>query len=96
MKHSPERRPVHISPGTIVATPGVLEAVSQPELLRALAQHLCGDWGEVCAADAEKNNQALEQGRPLLSVYHSSDEQVFWVITDADRSATTILLPEEC
>lgn len=95
MKHSPERQPVHFSPGKIVATPGVLEAVSQPELLQALARHLCGDWGEVCAADAEQNNRALEQGWSLLSVYPSSEDRVFWVITEADRSATTILLPRE-
>ena len=81
--------------GMLVATPAVLDAVPRPELLAAFQRHMRGDWGEVCAIDRRANDQAVRKGDRLLSVYRSEDDIKFWIITEADRSATTILLPED-
>ena len=81
--------------GTIVATPGALEAVSGNEIAEALHRHARADWGDVCAEDREENDLSLREGYRLLSVYHTASGARFWVITEADRSATTVLLPDE-
>lgn len=81
--------------GRIVATPGLLEAVPNEERLQALQRHARGDWGEVDAEDAQENEISLKEGFRLLSAYTSAAGVKFWVITEADRSATTFLLPEE-
>ena len=60
-----------------------------------LARHLSGDWGEVCAEDAKENEFSLEHGFRLLSAYVLRDGTKVWIITEADRSATTILLFSE-
>ena len=62
--------------------------------LRYLARHRCGDWGEVGAQDRRENELSLKHGWRILSSY-SVGERCIWVITEADRSLTTILLPEE-
>jgi len=61
--------------------------------MNAFQRHLQCDWGDV--TDKRANVQALQTGGRLLSAYHSSEGQEFWIITEADRSATTILLPED-
>lgn len=81
--------------GQLVATPTVLNEVPRPELLAALRRHMRGDWGEVCAADRRTNDHALRNGDRLLSVYKSEAGVKFWIITERDRSATTILLPSD-
>lgn len=81
--------------GRVVATPGVLEAVPRPELMAALTRHLHGDWGDVCESDWRRNDRAIRDMTRLFSAYHASDGTKFWIITEADRSATTFLLPEE-
>lgn len=79
--------------GQVLATPGVL---SKEEDLRGyLRRHAAGDWGVVDADDRRANEQALVHGRRLLSAYLLPDGTRIWIITEADRSATTILLPEE-
>ncbi len=83
------------SPGTTVITPGALERLSRADVLQALRRHIRGDWGDVDAHDRRENELALHSGFRLFSVYRSQDGQAFWVITEADRSATTILLPDE-
>ena len=60
-----------------------------------LARHLCGDWGELDAEDKRLNDEAVQDGSRILSSYTASTGTNLWVITDTDRSATTILLPEE-
>lgn len=80
-------------PGRIVATPGVREAVSEEVLSAALERHLNGDWGDVSDNDRAANKRALRDGTRLLSVYHAPDKTKFYVITEADRSTTTVLLP---
>jgi hypothetical protein len=60
-----------------------------------LAKHHSGDWGEVDAEDRRLNDQALMDGSRLLSAYTTLKGRKLWVITEADRSVTTILRPEE-
>jgi hypothetical protein len=81
--------------GQLVATPNALEHVSHREILCALGRHASGDWGEVCAEDKETNNLAVKAGIRILSAYMSQSGTKFWIITEADRSATTVLLPED-
>ena len=81
--------------GRVVATPGALKNVSPFECGDALARHLTGDWGDVCEEDRAENEFSLIRGLRLFSVYHTEDGTKFWVITEADRSVTTVLLPEE-
>jgi hypothetical protein len=81
--------------GNIYATPGVLASIPHDEVIRALARHLSGDWGDVDAEDREENDYSLGRRLRLLSAYHSRAGVKFWIITEADRSATTVLLPDE-
>ena len=84
-------------PGSMVATPGVLEAfrTSGDEPLHYLIRHLSGDWGEVDEHDRRENELSLQHGWRILSCYRLSNNTRIWLITEADRSSTTILLPEE-
>jgi hypothetical protein len=82
--------------GFIAATPGVELTLSSADIAHALARHATGDWGEVCPEDWMANDDALETGGRLLSVYRARRSGGrFYVITEADRSATTLLKPEE-
>lgn len=81
--------------GQTVSTPGALASVEPIEMLTAIARHHRGDWGDCCPEDWESNEEALVHGSRLLSVYHTLDEQKFWIITEWDRSLTTVLLPSE-
>jgi len=84
-------------PGQIVATPGALDALAEAEQHPGdfLSRHLAGDWGEICREDQKANHEALETGLRLMSVYHTRNNTKLWIITEADRSVTTLLLPEE-
>jgi len=81
--------------GQTVITPGALNALSAEVIRLSLARHGNGDWGELCAEDRQANDRALLHGGRLFSVYVGKDGVKFWIITEADRSATTILLPSE-
>ncbi len=81
--------------GHVVATPSVLKVVSHDDVRIALQRHAGGDWGEVCTEDRGANDEALRCGARLLSVYTGASGVAFWVITEADRSATTVLLPRD-
>ena len=81
--------------GQLVATPGVLEIVTHEEITRALDRHIGGDWGDVDEEDRAENERSLIHALRLFSVYHSSDGSKFWIITEHDRSVTTVLLPSE-
>ena len=85
------------NPGRVVATPGALAAigVSGESLFDYLTRHLSGDWGDVDAEDARENELSLKHGWRLLSAYTLKSGTKIWVITEADRSSTCILLPEE-
>jgi hypothetical protein len=81
--------------GRIVATPNALSQLGQPDILTAIQRHQAGDWGEVCPEDRAANDRALAEGARLLSVYHTTTGVRFWLITEADRSVTTVLMPED-
>lgn len=83
--------------GQTVTTPGALEvlAVSGQNAAEFLSRHVKGDWGDLSDDDCEANEVALADGDRLLSAYHTKNGTKIWVITEADRSATTILLPDE-
>lgn len=81
--------------GRIVSTPTALEQLSPKDILHAIQRHQGGDWGDVRDEDRQANDRALENGSRLLSIYHSAGGVKFWIITEADRSASTILLPED-
>jgi hypothetical protein len=83
------------SPGRLAVTPGVRDLLPPEEVGRALARHVRGDWGDVPAEDSQENERSLETGGRLMSVYRSEKGEVFWIITEADRSVTTLLLPSE-
>ena len=81
--------------GHIVATPNALAHLSQNEVLSGIQRHQAGDWGNLCEEDRRENEVSLEKGFRLLSVYHASNGTKFWIITEADRSVTTVLLPQD-
>lgn len=88
---------VKFSPGNIVATPGALEALraSGDDLLAYVIRHLAGDWGDIDEHDRRENELSLIHGFRLLSAYTLNSGTKIWIITEADRSVTTILLPDE-
>lgn len=83
--------------GQIVATPGALALLEQAKKspLEFLSRHLRGDWGELCADDKTENELSLKHGYRLMSSYPVTDAEKLWIITEADRSVTTLLLPTE-
>lgn len=83
------------SPGRIVFTPGAFEKNPGQTWFRFLARHTQGDWGDLCDEDRALNDQAVYEETRILSAYHLSDKTKFWIITEADRSSTTFLLPSE-
>jgi hypothetical protein len=86
--------PIKFFPGKIVIAPAALKLLSAEDIQQALDAHVYGDWGDLGREDCEENNQALERGRRILSVYHNSNGIKFWIITEADRSVTNIFLRE--
>jgi hypothetical protein len=83
--------------GLVVATPGALQAIEEARHIphEFLLRHKQGDWGDVGADDAQANEHALKDGSRLFSLYHTRHDQKLYVITEWDRSATTILKPDE-
>ena len=82
--------------GQIVATPGVLELLDRAAVNAAelLLRHQSGDWGSVPPEDAEENDHSVTNGNRILSSYPVGEDRI-WIITEADRSCTTLLLPHE-
>lgn len=81
--------------GDALITPNALAHLSQDDFWRGLARHQTGDWGDVCEDDRRENELSLEKGLRLHSVYHAHNGVKFWIITEADRSSTTVLMPED-
>lgn len=83
--------------GRVVATPGALEALQESgeDPSPYLRRHNGGDWGEVDESDRRENEVSLQNGFRILSAYKLRTDVTIWIITEADRSSTTILLPEE-
>jgi hypothetical protein len=81
--------------GRLVITPAALEALDSQDVTAAIRRHVTGDWGELDEEDRRENELSLQEGFRLLSAYTSQNGTRFWIITEADRSATTVLLPED-
>lgn len=81
--------------GRIVITQGALAKLPQDKAIEALLRHTSGDWGDLDEHDWNENEFALDHGFRLLSSYATPDGTKFWIITEHDRSVTTILLPSE-
>ena len=93
--------------GQVVATPGALQLLEQTSTnaMALLMRHVTGDWGDVCAEDAQENELSLAEGFRLMSVYalplgdqvatDGDGRERVWLITEADRSVTTLLLPRD-
>lgn len=83
--------------GRLLATPGALKALVDAEEDPAtyICRHASGDWGELCEEDKQENELSLREGFRILSAYKLHTGVKIWIITEADRSATTILLPED-
>jgi hypothetical protein len=84
------------SPGRVVATPGALTTLAAAGIdpLDLLVRHVAGDWDNIPPEDAAENQFSLEHGFRIISAYPGNGERV-WLITEADRSITTRLLPSE-
>ena len=83
--------------GRLLATPGALRALEESGESAAtfFARHAKGDWGEVCTEDRAENELALEKGFRIMSVYRTGKGEKLWLITEQDRSSSTILTPTE-
>ena len=85
----------NVTLGQTVITANAAEALHPADVVAALRRHAHGDWGEVCAEDAAENELSLTEGSRLLSAYTDRSGVKFWIITEWDRSSTTVLLPED-
>lgn len=81
--------------GKRVVTQGARMEVSPLDASVSLVRHICGDWGELGEGDHEENDRSLHEGDRILSRYRTKGGAIFYVITERDRSGTTLLLPEE-
>lgn len=81
--------------GQLFITPTAQSLVHPIDLMAALTRHANGDWGDCGQEDWNANQQALVDGLRIFSVYHDRAGQKFWIITEASRMTTTILLPED-
>jgi hypothetical protein len=75
-------------------TTGARDTFTPEQIAESIRRHSKGDWGDICKADAAENQLSLKEGYRLMSVYTFGDVRL-WVITEADRSVTTALLPDE-
>jgi len=81
--------------GRLVATSNAVTHITPTDVAAALRRHLLGDWGDLDDEDRASNETALIEGTRLFSAYHAANGTKFWIITEWDRSLTTILLPED-
>jgi hypothetical protein len=81
--------------GKVVITPNALDQLTPADIQRGLQRHQVGDWGNLGEEDWQENDRAVQAGLRLLSSYRSDGGVPFWIITEADRSATTLLLPDD-
>jgi hypothetical protein len=81
--------------GELYVTAAVDKTLAPEDIRAALVRHARGDWGDVCEDDRKENELSLTEGYRLLSVYHDRNGVKFWIITERDRSVTTVLLPDD-
>ena len=81
--------------GQVCATPGALNVLTPAQMSALLRRHVSGDWGDLSDADKAENEFSVDKPLRILSAYNLADGEKVWIITEADRSATTLLLPSE-
>jgi hypothetical protein len=81
--------------GQLVITTNASQTLNAVDVTTAIRRHAAGDWGNVDEHDKAANDQSLAKGSRILSAYTASDGTRFWIISEADRSVTTVLLPED-
>lgn len=86
---------IKVQLGQLVITKNAMKTLKAMDVTKALSRFSEGDWGDVCKEDWEANDEALKHGGRLLGSYHDRNGTKFWIITEADRSVTTVLLPED-
>jgi len=91
------RQPVNLRLGRLLSTPDAIAALAKAgqDPLELINRHRTGDWGDVDVQDWAANDQAVIQGERVLSAFTLKDGVRIWIITEADRAATTVLLPDE-
>jgi hypothetical protein len=89
------RRAIRFDVGQLRATPGAIEKIDENDFFNCFVRHMAGDWGDLDEHDWKANDDAVEFDSRIISVYEDRCGIRFWIITEADRSSTTILLPEE-
>ena len=101
MEPEQTRRSAVVSPkidlplGRLLITPAAQAVLTQEDILAALNRHVRGDWGVVGPEDRAENDLSLKEGFRILSAYESSGGEKFWIITEADRASTCVLLPSD-
>ena len=78
-----------------VITRNALDTLQPADVWQAIQRHAAGDWGDVCPEDKAENELSVKEGFRILSAYRDRNGRKFWIITEADRSVTTVLLPED-
>lgn len=81
--------------GRLLMTSNAANELNMDDVAAGLKRHAVGDWGDLCAEDKAANDMAILDGSRILSAYHDRADTVFWAITEADRSCTTVLLPAD-
>lgn len=81
--------------GRIMTTPNALTSLQGEDVIECIRRHARCDWGDCCPEDSQENEFSLDKYLRLFSVYHDRNGTKFWIITEADRSVTTVLLPED-
>lgn len=90
-------RPPRLTLGRILVTPGAMRVMKDAGIhpAKLLKRHAHGDWGDLHPFDADANELAIRRGMRILSAYVLETGERIWIITEADRSSTTLLTPEE-
>ena len=84
-----------LSLGEVIVTPGAALKLPAEDVTAAVHKHARGDWGELDFENSQLNDLRLQEGGPIASIYRASNGVKFYVLTESDRSVTTVLLPEE-
>lgn len=86
---------IELELGRLLITPSAQDQIDQADVFEAIQRHATGDWGELCEEDLQENALSIQNGFRVLSAYSDRHGSKFWIITEADRSVTTILLPTD-
>ena len=95
MMHEKQTKKPMFDLGRLLITPPAQSTLPCEDVMAALSRHITGDWGDCCKDDCKENELSLREGFRLFSVYHDRKGTKFWIITEAGRHATTILMPDD-